>query len=140
MRKEENPEYAFSLEDNTNEKMDINELLNLNDKRGRNDNEHLKVIHQIKLNMATDHASSLYYYKRWIWMNFPWICQHGAKKSFGQLVDFFESQETRIGSVFMQCLGIIYLNKFKKESVLNSKPKQEGLTTNLSQMTICQST
>jgi len=140
LRKEDNPEYAFSLEDNINEKMDINELLNLNGRRSRKDDEHLKVIHQIKLNMGVEGVSRLYYYKRWVWMNFPWICQHGAKKSFGQLVDFFEAQETRLGSVYMQCLGIIYLNKFKKESVFNSKPKQKHLMTNLSQMTECKST
>lgn len=120
--------------------MDINELLSLNDRKDKNNNHHLKVIHQIKLNMTTDQRSSLYYYKRWIWMNFPWICQHGGRKSFGQLVDYFESQETRLGSVFMQCLGIIYLNKFKKESVLNSRPKGEGLHANLSQLTMHQST
>lgn len=112
----------------------------MNDRRAQKANEHLRVIHQIKLNMGTESKSSLYYYKRWIWMNFPWICQHGANKSFGQLIDFFEPQETRLGSVFMQCLGIVYFNKFKKESVLSSKPSAKGLAVNLSAMTECRST
>lgn len=121
--------------------MDINELLELNDRRSQRGNEHLRPIHNIKLNMGTESRSSLFYYKRWIWMNFPWICQHGARKSFGTLVDFFEPQETRLGSVFMQCLGIVYLNKFKKESVLSSRPaRKAGLGAELSQMTECQST
>lgn len=135
LRREENPKYAFSLEDNTNEQMDLNELLNLKGRRGKNADEHLRVIHQIKLNKAVVRPSSLYYYKRWIWMNFPWISQHGAKKTFGCLVDLFEAQETRIGSVFMQCLGIVYLNKFKKESVF-AKTKRGGLAG----VSECQST
>ena len=124
--------------------MDLKELLNLNGRKSIQNDDHLKIIHQIKLNLSSDHPSSQYYYKRWIWMNFPWICQHKPGKSFQEFISFFEAQETRIGSVFMQCLSIVYLNKLKKDNVFSNKPRlrqiqSKGSFNRISQMSLHQS-
>lgn len=147
LRNEERPEYAFSIEDNTDETLDLQELLTLKERKNCSSNVHLQVIHQIKLNLSTDQPASLYYYKRWIWMNFPWICQHKSEIEFGQLLAAYESQETRMGSIFMRCLAIIYLNKLKKQNVFggknaggNKRGSKNQSSANISQITICQST
>ena len=118
LKKETNITYAFQIEDDEETQMDIQELLVLKGRKTNSDNDHLKPIHQIKLNLTVDLPSKLYYYKRWVWMNFPWICLYKSKKQFSHFIDGIEAQETRTGAVFLQCLGIVYMNRIKKESVL----------------------
>lgn len=124
------------MEDDEETQLDIQELLILKGRKTNSDNDHLKPIHQIKLNLTVDLPSRLYYYKRWVWMNFPWICLYKSTKSYSRFINGIEAQETRTGAVYLQCLGIVYMNRVKKMSVLSQKKTVHGLKGVKSRMTL----
>lgn len=39
-----------------------------------------KAIHEIDLNLEPKITASFYYYKRWLWIAFPWICLQSDRR------------------------------------------------------------
>lgn len=77
-------------------------MLNL-DPDGENSkqlNKMQKLIHEIDLNIEDEIPPSFYYYKRWLWMTFPWAClQTDLRFSFSNLINQCYSSNLRYLSV-----------------------------------------
>lgn len=59
-----------------------------------------KLIQDIDLNIEDEVPPSFYYYKRWLWMTFPWAClQKDQRFSFSNLINQCYSSNLRYLSV-----------------------------------------
>lgn len=59
-----------------------------------------KLIHDIDLNIEDEVPPTFYYYKRWLWMTFPWACmQTDQRFSFSNLINQCYSSNLRYLSV-----------------------------------------
>ena len=47
-----------------------------------------KLINKIDLNIQPKKPRKYYYYKRWIWMNFPIICMAHEKNTFSEFITY----------------------------------------------------
>ena len=118
--------YEFEIEDANEEIVASNEMLMLQEKHAMVD-EYTKMIQNIDLTIEKSLPKMFYYYKRWIWMNFPLICLSKEKTTFSDLISYCYS-ENRISlnfeqdrSIYFNCLLIINNLKESKKSVLKKK-------------------
>lgn len=59
-----------------------------------------RLIHDIDLNIDEEIPPTFYYYKRWLWMTFPWAClQTDQRFSFSNLINQCYSSNLRYLSV-----------------------------------------
>lgn len=59
-----------------------------------------KAIHEIDLNLEPKIEPSFYYYKRWIWIAFPWIClQQDKRYNYSTLINECYSSNLKYLSV-----------------------------------------
>ena len=71
-----------------------------NEDDGKIPDEMLKVINEIDLAIEEDVPPKFYYYKRWLWMTFPWAClQTDQRFSFSNLINQCYSFNLRYLSV-----------------------------------------
>lgn len=74
--------------------------LNNKDERQKNQEPMQKLINEIDLNIDREIPPSFYYYKRWLWMTFPWAClQTDQRFSFSALISQCYSSNLRYLSV-----------------------------------------
>lgn len=123
--------YEFEIEDVNDEVIASNEMLILQDKQTEID-EYTKMIQNIDLTIEKSRPKMFYYYKRWIWMNFPLICLSKEKTSFSDLISYCYS-ENRVSltfeqdrSIYFNCLLIINNLKESKKSVLKKKNNSQA--------------
>jgi len=128
--KKKDDDAAFKIVDTDEEKKNPDEMILLNEQEEAIDN-YTKMILDIDLSIEKPQSKLYYYYKRWLWMNFPWICMSKEKIEFSRLIAFCYSddksfldneQETIL---YFKCLQIISECKEKKSAIL--KPKEESV-------------
>ena len=93
-----------------------------------------KIINDIDLNIDQEIPPSFYYYKRWIWMTFPWAClQTDQRFSFSKLINQCYSSNLRYLSVqedkllTTHAIKIVRETKAKRKAMIFSK-KTEQIT------------
>ena len=55
-----------------------------------------KMILDIDLSIEGEQPRKFYYYKRWVWMNFPWICLSDEQVPYSQLIGFCYSDNNSL--------------------------------------------
>lgn len=87
-----------------------------------------KAIHQIDLNITQKQGPSFYYYKRWVWMIFPWAClQTDQRFTFSKLINqcysinqgYLSVQEDKM--LTNHAIKIVRETKAKRKAMINKK-------------------
>ena len=121
--------FAFKVENENEEKKNPDDLMLINDQKEVVDN-YTKVIMEIDLSIEKSHPKMFYYYKRWIWMNYPWICLSNERVDFSYLISFCYSDDKSYlnneqeAALYFRCLQIIYNCKEKKNLVMRVLPNE----------------
>jgi hypothetical protein len=130
--KKSQDDVAFRIKNEDEEKKNPDEMILLNEQEETIDN-YTKMILDIDLSIEKPQPKLYYYYKRWLWMNFPWICLSKENIEFSRLIAFCYSddksfldneQETIL---YFKCLQIISECKEKKMAIF--KPKEDGIVS-----------
>lgn len=124
--------YAFKIEDEDEEKKNPDEIMLINDQKEVVDN-YTKMILEIDLSIEKTQPKMFYYYKRWIWMNYPWICLSKERIDFSFLIAFCYSDDKSFlnndqeAVLYFKCLQIIYNCKEKKNSIFKQDEPEINL-------------
>jgi hypothetical protein len=144
----DNQAYAFEVEEARTEtpgrvgKRNI--LLGIHKEgRGTKDSTQL-MMEDIDLTIEAERSRTFYYYKRWVWMIFPWICLSVNKQqTFSELIAKCYSSNIRYLSVEEEklitrhAIKIVMDSKNKKQAMLAAKnpevdyPNSEAQTPNM---------
>jgi hypothetical protein len=128
----DNEAYAFEVEEARTEtpgrvgKRNI--LLGIHKEgRGTKDSTQL-MMEDIDLTIEAERSRTFYYYKRWVWMIFPWICLSVNKQqTFSELIAKCYSSNIRYLSVEEEklitrhAIKIVMDSKNKKQAMLAAK-------------------
>lgn len=118
--------YAFKIEDEDEEKKNPDEIMLMNDQKDVVDN-YTKMILDIDLSIEKSQPKMFYYYKRWIWMNYPWITLSKERIDFSHLIAFCYSDDKSFlnneqeAALYFKCLQIIYNCKEKKNLIFKQE-------------------
>lgn len=118
--------YEFDVENSQDNIIASNEMLLLQDKDNQVD-EYTQMIMGIDLTIEPATNKLFYYYKRWVWMNFPLICLSKEKTSFSDLMAYCYSDSKssldyeQDRSIYLNCLLIINQLKESKKAILKNK-------------------
>lgn len=119
--------YAFKVADEGEEKKNPDQLMLMSDQKEVVDS-YTKMILDIDLSIEQSQPKMFYYYKRWIWMNYPWICLSKERIDFSALIAFCYSDDKSFlnneqeAALYFRCLQIIYNCKEKKSSIFRNEP------------------
>lgn len=125
--------YEFEIEDYQENIIASNEMLLLQEKDNHVD-EYTKIIMNIDLTIEPQGNKLFYYYKRWLWMNFPLICLSKEKTNFSDLMAYCYSDSKssldyeQDRSIYLNCLLIINQLKENKKAILKNKTVLNPLT------------
>lgn len=114
-----------------------------------------RAINDIDLNIEKEIPPSFYYYKRWLWMIFPWAClQTDQRFTFSKLINQCYSSNLRYLSVqedkmlTNHAIKIVRETKAKRKAMIQKKTenlqsppsprRKEPLTTRLNNSIIAQ--
>lgn len=90
-----------------------------------------KAIHEISLNIDQIVPPSYYYYKRWVWMMFPWAClQTNPIFNYSDLINqcyssqlrYLSGEEDRLLTEYT--INIVRITKEKKLAVFSKEPEE----------------
>ena len=91
-----------------------------------------QIIDDIDLTIEPERKGSFYYYKRWIWMIFPWVCMSVNKKqTFSELISKCYSSNIRYLSVEEEqiltkhAIKIVIESKMKRKMMYAKKAEEE---------------
>ena len=124
-------DYDFEIEDTISNKSDSGKLFLLKNEKQKNDGEITKMINNIDLTIEKKKEPIYYYYKRWVWMNFPLICLSKEKIDFSILMHYCYSGSSEYLSfeedLNLYCKSLEIINKLKKKKliVFNSNKKMQ---------------
>ena len=125
--------YEFDVEDSQDDIIASNEMLLLQEKDNQVD-EYTQMIMGIDLTIEPPANKHFYYYKRWVWMNFPLICLSKEKTNFSDLMAYCYSESKssldyeQDRSIYINCLLIINQLKESKKAILKNKTIVNPLT------------
>lgn len=125
--------YEFDVEDSQDDIIASNEMLLLQEKDNQVD-EYTQMIMGIDLTIEPAANKLFYYYKRWVWMNFPLICLSKEKTNFSELMVYCYSDNKssldyeQDRSIYLNCLLIINQLKESKKAILKNKTVLNPLT------------
>ena len=145
LKEETDYNYGFDLED---EKIDDNskngnyQLLEQNEKKKDSTDRAFKqlMIEDIDLAIEPERQPTFYYYKRWIWMIFPWICLSVNKNSnYSDLIS--KCYSSNIGYLSVEeemeltrhAINIVMVLKIKKLSMMANKKPDDSDKTEIDQ-------
>lgn len=124
-------EYDFDISDFEDKKDNQQNLLIISNKKKDLD-PITKKIQNIDLNIKPLKEKKYYYYKRWIWMNFPVICMSKQKYNFSEIITYCYSEIKSYldfeqdKNLYLKTLEIILHCKKKKNIGLSKSIKNES--------------
>ena len=116
-------EVCFIVRDNKYDENDSSDIMRMGNVESEVDAA-TKLILEIDLSIEKPQPRLYYYYKRWLWMNFPWICLSKERLDFSTLIAFCFSDDrssldnSQEAILYFKCLSIIKMSKEKKSLVL----------------------
>lgn len=130
----ENMKADFDIEEEEKENIQIGkmEIMQVETSKGIMKESPQYMIDQIDLCIEPERPVSFYYYKRWLWMIFPWACMSvDSIQTFSDLINKCYSSNIRYLSVeeealfTKQAINIVIQAKLNKASVMSSKKEEE---------------
>ena len=125
-------DYDFQIEDTISNKSNSGKLFllkNEKNEKNKNDGEITKMINNIDLTIEKKKEPIYYYYKRWVWMNFPLICLSKEKIDFSILMNYCYSGSSEYLSfeedLNLYCKSLEIINKLKKKKLIVFNSKRE---------------
>ena len=107
------------------------EILKVETNKSFNKDVSQQIIDDIDQTIEPERQGSFYYYKRWIWMIFPWVCMSVSKKqTFSELIAKCYSSNIRYQSVEEEklftkhAIKIVIETKVKKKMMYANKPEE----------------
>ncbi len=83
--------------------------------------------------MKEKRPKTFYYYKRWLWMNFPIICLSNEKYSFSEIITICYSESQSLlnfeqdKNLYLKSLSIVHTCKKNKKKILKNKFKKSSV-------------
>ena len=121
-------EYDFDISDFEEKSKNSENLLILQKTKNKKKKELdfiTKKIRNIDLTIKNKKEKKYYYYKRWIWMNFPIICMSKQKFNFSEIITFCYSEEKffldfeQDKNLYLKNLEIVHNCKNKKNIIFD---------------------
>lgn len=84
------------------------------------------MIEDLDLRIEPQTQKSYYYYKRWMWMNFPLVCLSSQRYSYSDLINYCYQEDQNFMNFngenyfFLKAIEIVFKHKRKKDTVISS--------------------